>query len=81
MRKPNKQQPKSEDPDYTDATPPGEHTEVDLSQMPDVKLQGHLWRQQGRRLICYSCPYQHSTALPRNQNLYGINKDGTLQIH
>jgi hypothetical protein len=48
----------------------------DLSEMPQPELTGHAWRQRGTELVCDSCPFTHSSYIPPNMELYGINDKG-----
>jgi hypothetical protein len=53
---------------------------VNLDQLPQPELKGHAWRQRGTELICESCPFTHSSYIPPEYQLYGIDKDGMPMI-
>lgn len=53
-----------------------EEAYVDLSQMPQATLQGHMWRQEGIWLKCQSCTFEHGMFIEPGHQLYGIDKDG-----
>lgn len=55
-------------------------TYVDLNQIPEVTLKGHMWRQEGNQLICQSCTFNHATFIEPGCQLYGIDANGTPQI-
>lgn len=59
---------------------PEEVSSVDLSEIPQPQLTGHEWRQQGTTLLCQSCPFTHTSYIPPEYQLYGIDKDGMPQI-
>lgn len=50
--------------------------EFDLGSIPQPQLSGHAWRQQGTQLVCESCPFTHSSYIPVDYQLYGIDDDG-----
>jgi hypothetical protein len=54
--------------------------EFDLSFIPQPQLTGHAWRQQGTQLVCESCPFTHSSYIPVDYQLYGIDDNGMPQI-
>ena len=49
---------------------------IDLNQLPQAPLTGHMWRQEGTQLICQSCPFKHATFIEPGLQLYGIDEDG-----
>lgn len=53
-----------------------ETREFDLDEIPQVQLTGHQWVQQGARILCRSCPFEHSSYIPPNYQLYGTDKEG-----
>jgi hypothetical protein len=53
-----------------------EQSSVDLNQIPQPQLTGHSWRQQGTMIICQSCPFTHTSTIPIDYQLYGIDKEG-----
>jgi len=54
----------------------GDKAYVDLTQIPQATLQGHMWRQEGTLLICQSCSFKHSTFIQPGYQLYGIDDNG-----
>lgn len=58
----------------------GAKYEVDLDQIPQPTLQGHMWRQEGSQLICQSCTFKHSTFIEPGYQLYGIDDNGRPMI-
>lgn len=58
----------------------GAVNEIDLSNMPQATLQGHMWRQEGTQLICQSCSFKHATFIEPGYQLYGITDQGEPQI-
>lgn len=54
----------------------GHHYEVDLSQIPIPRLEGHHWRQYGNQLICHSCPNEHSQFIHPSLGYYGNDEKG-----
>lgn len=57
-----------------------EITEFDVDSIPKPELAGHLWKQRGTQLTCESCPFTHTSYLPTDYQLYGIDKDGLPMI-
>ena len=55
-------------------------SEIDLSFLPQPQLTGHAWRQQGTQLVCESCPFTHSSYIPPDFQLYGIDDEGMPMI-
>lgn len=58
----------------------GDKAYVDLSQIPQATLQGHMWRQEGTQLKCMSCSFQHATFIEPGYQLYGIDDEGKPMI-
>ena len=53
---------------------------VNLNEIPQPQLTGHAWVQRGTELICQSCPFTHSSYIPPEYQLYGIDDKGYPQI-
>lgn len=53
---------------------------LDLTQIPEATLQGHMWRQEGTQLICQSCPFRHATFIEPGYQLYGIDDQGKPMV-
>lgn len=51
-----------------------------LDQIPKPELSGHIWRQQGTMLLCESCPFTHSTYIPPDYQLIGVQEDGIPKL-
>lgn len=54
--------------------------ELNLDEIPQPQLTGHMWRQEGTQLICQSCSFKHATFIPVGYQLYGIDKDGVPMV-
>lgn len=50
--------------------------EIDVDQIAQPQLDGHMWRQEGNQLICQSCPFKHSSFIDPGYQLYGIDDNG-----
>lgn len=53
---------------------------LDISEIPQATLQGHMWRQVGTQLVCQSCSFNHGTFIEPGYQLYGIDDEGKPQI-
>ena len=53
---------------------------LELDALPQPQLTGHAWRQQGTMLICQSCPFEHTSYIAPDYQLYGINDEGHPMI-
>lgn len=53
---------------------------LDLSNLPQATLQGHMWRQEGTQLICQSCSFKHATFIEPGYQLYGLDEKGAPMI-
>lgn len=53
-----------------------EVSSVNLDELPQPQLTGHLWQQRGTALICESCPFTHMSYIPPEYQLYGIDDNG-----
>lgn len=40
------------------------------------RAKGHLWQQRGSFVVCTSCPFEHSFAIPTNKILKGTDEKG-----
>ena len=49
---------------------------INLDDIPKPELSGHAWRTQGTMLICESCPFTHTSYIPPEFELVGVQSDG-----
>lgn len=54
--------------------------EVNINDLPQPQLTGHMWRQEGTQLICESCSFKHATFIDPGYQLYGIDDKGQPMI-
>lgn len=77
-------QPKSSDSWYErHGVKPPEHiphfSDEDLAKRMDEIRTGTKhgdWRQEGSKITCYRCPYNHSDSIPVDYLLMGTDKNG-----
>lgn len=53
---------------------------INLNDIPRPDLSGHAWIQRGAELSCKSCPFEHTSYLPPQYQLYGIQEDGIPKL-